>query len=88
MEILLIGIPIGALVGWMIGKPKGRAGEGAVACLLGRTPRLNVRRSMVRFPTHRVDEIERANQAAQANGKVIVPALLCDRQQNGVIQLR
>ena len=30
MEILLIGLPISALVGWMIGKPKGRAGEGAV----------------------------------------------------------
>jgi hypothetical protein len=30
MEILLIGLPIAALVGWMIGKSKGRAGEGAV----------------------------------------------------------
>jgi len=30
MELLLIGLPIGALVGWMIGKPKRRAGEGAV----------------------------------------------------------
>ena len=34
MEILLIGLPIGALAGWMIGKPKGRAGEGAVLGVL------------------------------------------------------
>jgi hypothetical protein len=30
METLLIVLPIIALVGWMIGKPKGRAGEGAI----------------------------------------------------------
>jgi hypothetical protein len=30
MELLLIVLPIGALVGCMIGKPKGRVGEGAV----------------------------------------------------------
>jgi hypothetical protein len=36
MEILLIGLPIAALVGWMLGKNKGRAGEGAVlGALLG-----------------------------------------------------
>jgi hypothetical protein len=34
MEILIIGLPISALVGWMIGKPKGRAGEGAVLGVL------------------------------------------------------
>jgi hypothetical protein len=30
MEYFLIALPIGALLGWMIGKPKGLAGEGAV----------------------------------------------------------
>jgi len=36
MEILLIGLPIAALVGGLIGKPKGRAREGAVlGALLG-----------------------------------------------------
>jgi hypothetical protein len=35
MEILIV-LSIGALVGWMIGKPKGRAGQGAVlGALLG-----------------------------------------------------
>ncbi len=34
MEILLIGLTIGALVGWMIGKPKGRDVEGAVLGVL------------------------------------------------------
>src|SRR5262245_24124597 len=36
MEILLIGLPIAALVGYLIGKGKGRGGEGAVlGALLG-----------------------------------------------------
>ena len=36
MELLLIGIPISALVGGLIGKSKGRGGEGAVlGALLG-----------------------------------------------------
>jgi hypothetical protein len=36
MEILLIGLPIAALVGGLIGKNKGRGGEGAVlGALLG-----------------------------------------------------
>src|SRR5215469_8592168 len=36
MEILLIGLPIAALVGWLIGKPKGLADEGALlGALLG-----------------------------------------------------
>ena len=36
MELLLIGIPISALVGGLIGKSKGRAGEGAIlGALLG-----------------------------------------------------
>jgi hypothetical protein len=36
MEILLIGLPIAALVGGLLGKPKGRAGEGVVlGALLG-----------------------------------------------------
>jgi hypothetical protein len=34
MEILLIGLPISAFVGWMIGKNKKRAGEGAVLGVL------------------------------------------------------
>jgi len=36
MDIILIGVPIGALVGWLIGKPKGRANDGAwLGLLLG-----------------------------------------------------
>jgi hypothetical protein len=36
MDIILIGVPIGALVGWLIGKPKGRADDGAwLGLLLG-----------------------------------------------------